>query len=264
EGVPPALLAGVLGHLHQRLDDALVLHLVDPAQVADVALADAAPAVLQAADLRLRHQQPFRHLLRRHALELTEPAQLLAQPASPDGGIDIGRHGTCTSGCVPRTCSYLPLCVSAAQQTATKVHPTAGKRWICDGGTSVCRDGRHRGPPPGRLPARRWGGESPRSPRPDRTAAPVTGSVTAADALPRRPGSRRAVPFRACCPVPCACRACRVAVHCGASRCGASCVAPCGDVSSVGHYARHGSAARLCGNPSGGLRRAAAARTGLP
>src|SRR5690606_7624449 len=121
EGVPPALLAGVLGHLHQRLDDALVLHLVDPAQVADVTLADAAPAVLQAADLRLRHQQPFRHLLRRHALELTEPAQLLAQPASPDGGIDIGRHGTCTSGCVPRTCSYLPLCVSAAQQTATKV-----------------------------------------------------------------------------------------------------------------------------------------------
>src|SRR5690606_1645339 len=184
-----------------------VLHLVDPAQVADVALADAAPAVLQAADLRLRHQQPFRHLLRRHALELTEPAQLLAQPASPDGGIDIGRHGTCTSGCVPRTCSYLPLCVSAAQQTATKVLPTAGKRWICDGGTSVCRDGRHRGPPPGRLPARRWGGESPRSPRPDRTAAPVTGSVTAADALPRRPGSRRAVPCRACCPVPCACRA---------------------------------------------------------
>lgn len=82
EGVPPALLARVLGHLHQGVDDPLVLDLVHPAQVADVALADAAAAVLEAADLRLRHQQPLGHLFGRHALELAEPAELLAQPAA--------------------------------------------------------------------------------------------------------------------------------------------------------------------------------------
>ncbi|GAA3827423.1 hypothetical protein GCM10023083_70500 [Streptomyces phyllanthi] len=83
----------------------MVLDLVHPAQIADVALADAPAAVLQTADLRLGDQQPLGDLLGRHALELTEPAQLLAQAAPPDGGVDIGRHETCTSGCGPDTLS---------------------------------------------------------------------------------------------------------------------------------------------------------------
>jgi hypothetical protein len=119
--VPPALLARGLGHLHQALDHSLVLDLVHPAEVSDVARADAAPAVLQAADLRLRDEQALGDLLGGHALELAEPAQLLAQPASPDGGIDIGRHGTCTSGCVRPV-----LCVSAVEQIATKALAALG------------------------------------------------------------------------------------------------------------------------------------------
>lgn len=100
EGVPPALLAGVLRHLHQRVDDAVVLDLVHPAEVAHIALADGPAAVLQAADLRLRDQQPLRHFLGRHAFEFAQAAQFLAQPASPDSGIDVGRHGNGTSGYV--------------------------------------------------------------------------------------------------------------------------------------------------------------------
>lgn len=98
----------------------MVFDLVDPAQIADIALADAATAVLESADLRLRDEQPVRHLFCRHALGLSKPAQLLAQSASPDGGVDVGRHAKCTSGSV---------LLFSAQQTATNGPRRAGK-WL--------------------------------------------------------------------------------------------------------------------------------------
>lgn len=74
-----------------------VLDLVHVAQVADVALADGTAAVLQPADLRLGDEQALGDLFGRHALVLAELAQLHAQSAASDGGIDIGRHGNGTS-----------------------------------------------------------------------------------------------------------------------------------------------------------------------
>ncbi|MBB4792312.1 hypothetical protein BJY54_002924 [Streptomyces nodosus] len=180
--MPPALLAGVPSHLHQGVDDPLVLDLVDPAQIPDVALADAAAAVLQPADLRLGDEQPLRDLLGRHALEFTEPAQLLAQPAPPDCGIDIGRHGRAP----PAACLYFaylllsrlpPSCLLPLGNSGY-AHSARRSGGRCDGGVAWARH--RRGPRGARGPCRR---PDVRSPRPVRAGGSRTGT-----AVPARTG----------------------------------------------------------------------------
>jgi hypothetical protein len=77
-GMPPALLPGFPGHLHQNVDSLLVRHSVERAQVAHVAGADSAVAVLQVTDLRLGDHQPLGHF---RALQPT----VQAKPAVPGG-----------------------------------------------------------------------------------------------------------------------------------------------------------------------------------
>ncbi len=91
--VPPALLSGFLGHPHERVDDLLVRHSVDRAQIAYVAGVDGAAAVLQVTDLGLGDHEPLGCFCALQPACLTEPAELGSQAASSDGGIAVRRHG---------------------------------------------------------------------------------------------------------------------------------------------------------------------------
>lgn len=73
------------------MEDAKIPHITGP---------DGSAAVLQVTDPGLGDQQAVDHLPTRQATDLAEPAQLRAQPTSPDGRVCVQRHGrsTCGSG----------------------------------------------------------------------------------------------------------------------------------------------------------------------